>query len=57
MNPEPPVILSAGVLELGDRAAHQLRPQLGVVAVGVAAHLTRSGVRLTTGSVRAGVRT
>ena len=34
----PDVDLDAGVLDLGDRAPHQLGAQLGVVAVGVAAH-------------------
>ena len=35
----PDVHLDAGVLDLLDRAPHQLGAQLGVVAVGVAAHL------------------
>ncbi len=36
--------LDAGVLDLGDRAAHQLGAQLGVVAVGVAADGLELGV-------------
>ena len=40
----PDVDLDAGVLDLGDRAAHQLGAQLGVVAVGVAADRCQLGV-------------
>ena len=40
----PDVDLDAGVLDLGDRAAHQLGAQLGVVAVGVAADRLELGV-------------
>ncbi len=40
----PDVDLDAGVLDLGDRAAHQLRAQLCVVAVGVAADVFQLGV-------------
>ena len=40
----PDVDLDAGVLDLGDRAPHQLGAQLGVVAVGVAADRLQLGV-------------
>ena len=40
----PDVHLDPGVLDRGDRAAHQLGAQLGVVAFGVAAHARQLGV-------------
>ena len=40
----PDVDLDAEVLDVGDRAAHQLRAKLGVVAVGVAADGRELGV-------------
>ena len=52
----PDVDLDAGVLDLGDRAAHQLGAQLGVVAVGVAADGLQLGSSAGTSSSKRNLR-